>query len=68
MSRAVAVPGAIVVIAAVGGGALGGILGALVAIPVAASVIIIVQKVLFPAQDAKTAPPDEDDGLAVAIS
>ncbi|MBW1639638.1 MULTISPECIES: AI-2E family transporter [Microbacterium] len=57
MSRAVAVPGAIVVIAAVGGGALGGILGALVAIPVAASIIIIVQKVLFPAQDAKKTPP-----------
>lgn len=57
MSRAVAVPGALVVIAAVAGGALGGILGALVAIPVAASVIIIVQKVLFPAQDRKTVPP-----------
>ncbi|UOQ59976.1 AI-2E family transporter [Leucobacter rhizosphaerae] len=59
MSRAVAVPGAIVVIAAVGGGALGGILGALVAIPVAASVIIIVQKVVFPAQDRKTEAPAE---------
>ncbi len=57
MSKAVAVPGAVVVIAAVGGGALGGILGALVAIPIAASGIIIIQKVLFPAQDAKTEPP-----------
>ncbi|WEK62906.1 MAG: AI-2E family transporter [Candidatus Microbacterium colombiense] len=57
MSKAVAVPGALVVIAAVAGGALGGILGALVAIPVAASIIIIVQKVLFPAQDRKIAPP-----------
>ena len=57
MSRAVNVPGALVVIAAVAGGALGGILGALVAIPVAASIIIIVQKVVFPAQDRKTAPP-----------
>ena len=57
MSKAVAVPGAIVVIAAVGGGSLGGVLGALVAIPVAASIIIIVQKVLFPAQDAKTSAP-----------
>lgn len=60
MSRAVAVPGAIVVIAAVGGGALGGILGALVAIPIAASVIIIVQKVVFPAQDRKVQPPKEE--------
>ncbi|MFY9714328.1 MAG: AI-2E family transporter [Microbacterium sp.] len=60
MSKAVAVPGAVVVIAAVGGGALGGILGALVAIPIAASVIIIIQKVTFPAQDSKTVPPDGD--------
>ena len=57
MNKAVAVPGALVVIAAVAGGALGGILGALVAIPVAASVIIIVQKVVFPTQDSKTVPP-----------
>lgn len=59
MSKAVAVPGAIVVIAAVGGGSLGGVLGALVAIPVAASAIIIIQKVLFPAQDAKTVAPNQ---------
>ncbi|UOR03389.1 AI-2E family transporter [Leucobacter allii] len=58
MSKAVAVPGSLVVIAAVGGGALGGILGALVAIPVAASIIIIVQKVVFPAQDEKSSPPE----------
>ena len=58
MSKAVAVPGALVVIAAVAGGALGGILGALVAIPVAASIIIIVQKVTFPAQDRKVVPPE----------
>jgi predicted PurR-regulated permease PerM len=59
MNRAVAVPGAIVVIAAVGGGTIGGILGALVAIPVAASAIIIIQKVVFPAQDRKTVAPPE---------
>lgn len=53
MTRAVAVPGAVVVIAAVAGGTIAGILGALVAIPVAASVIIIIQKVVFPRQDAK---------------
>ena len=51
MSRAVSVPGALVVIAAVAGGTLGGVLGALVAIPVAASLIIIVEKVIFPRQD-----------------
>ncbi|MFD4423003.1 AI-2E family transporter [Agromyces sp. NPDC058484] len=52
MTRAVAVPGALVVIAAVAGGTLGGVLGALVAIPVAASLIIIIEKVVFPRQDA----------------
>ncbi len=57
MSKAVSVPGAVVVIAAVAGAAIGSILGALVAVPVAASVIIIIQKVVFPAQDRKTAPP-----------
>lgn len=57
MNKAVAVPGAIVVIAAVGGGTIGGVLGALVAIPVAASAIIIIQKVVFPAQDRKAVPP-----------
>ncbi|WP_223692585.1 AI-2E family transporter [Leifsonia poae] len=59
MNKAVSVPGAIVVIAAVGGGTIGGILGALVAIPVAASAIIIIQKVVFPAQDEKVVPPAE---------
>ena len=53
MNRAVAVPGALVVIAAVAGGTLGGVLGALVAIPVAASLIIIVEKVVFPRQDVR---------------
>ena len=53
MSRAVAVPGALAVIAALAGGTLGGVLGALVAIPTAASLIIIIEKVLFPRQDAK---------------
>ncbi|WP_394550718.1 AI-2E family transporter [Agromyces sp. MMS24-JH15] len=52
MNKAVAVPGALVVIAAVAGGTLGGVLGALVAIPVAASLIIIIEKVVFPRQDA----------------
>ncbi|MFC4225158.1 AI-2E family transporter [Lysinibacter cavernae] len=54
MNRAVSVPGSVVVIAAVAGGAVGGVLGALVAIPFAASALIIIQKVVFPAQDAKT--------------
>ncbi|MEE2814972.1 MAG: AI-2E family transporter, partial [Actinomycetota bacterium] len=48
MSRAVSVPGAVVVIAALSGGALLGLLGALIAIPVAASVLIIYRQVLIP--------------------
>lgn len=48
MSRAVAVPGAVVVIAALAGGSLLGLLGALVAIPVAASILIIYRQVIVP--------------------
>lgn len=48
MSRAVSVPGGVVVVAALAGGALLGLLGALIAIPVAASVLIIYRQVLIP--------------------
>jgi predicted PurR-regulated permease PerM len=51
MSRAVKVPGAVVVVAALAGGALLGVLGALVAIPVAASIILVMRQVLLPYQD-----------------
>ncbi|KQZ84417.1 hypothetical protein ASD56_10655 [Microbacterium sp. Root166] len=51
MGRAVAVPGAVVVIAALAGGALLGLLGALVAIPVAASILIIYRQVVIPRQN-----------------
>jgi predicted PurR-regulated permease PerM len=50
MSRAVKLPGALVVIAALAGGTLLGILGALIAIPVAAAVLLIVQQVIVPRQ------------------
>ncbi|MDJ1372649.1 AI-2E family transporter [Gulosibacter molinativorax] len=53
MSSAVKVPGSIVVIAALTGGTLLGLLGALIAIPVAASLIIIVRKVIIPHQNAR---------------
>ncbi|MET0297738.1 MAG: AI-2E family transporter [Microbacterium sp.] len=53
MSRAVSVPGAVVVIAALAGGALLGLLGALVAIPVAASILIIYRQVLIPRMNEK---------------
>jgi predicted PurR-regulated permease PerM len=51
MKRAVKVPGAIVVIAALAGGALLGILGALIAIPFAAAVLLIVNQVVIPRQN-----------------
>jgi predicted PurR-regulated permease PerM len=51
MNRAVKVPGALVVIAALAGGSLLGILGALVAIPVAASILLIIKQVVIPRQN-----------------
>ncbi len=48
MNRAVAVPGALVVVAALAGGTLLGLLGALIAIPVAASLLIIYRQVVIP--------------------
>ncbi|MGO1959300.1 MAG: AI-2E family transporter [Canibacter sp.] len=51
MSRVVKVPGAFVVIGALTGGTLLGLLGALIAIPVTASAIMIVKQVWIPRQD-----------------
>jgi predicted PurR-regulated permease PerM len=51
MNRAVRVPGVVVVIAALAGGTLLGILGALIAIPVAAAVLLIVNQVFIPRQN-----------------
>jgi len=45
------VPGVVVVIAALAGGTLLGILGALVAIPVAAAVQLILREVVLPRQN-----------------
>jgi predicted PurR-regulated permease PerM len=51
MNRAVSVPGAVVVIAALAGGSLLGLLGALIAIPAAASILIIYRQVVIPRQN-----------------
>ena len=51
MARAVKVPGVVVVIAALVGGTLLGILGALIAIPVAAAVQLIIREVIVPRQN-----------------
>lgn len=50
MQRTVAVPGAVTVVAALAGGTLFGILGALLAIPVAAGLLLIYEEVLVPRQ------------------
>ncbi len=51
MRKAVAVPGSVAVIAVIAGAALLGVLGALMAIPLAAAVMLILREVLIPRQD-----------------
>lgn len=50
MRRAVKVPGVVVVIAALTGGTLLGVLGALIAIPVAAAILLVIDQVVVPRQ------------------
>ena len=52
MNRAVKVPGVVVVVAALAGGTLLGILGALIAVPVAAAILLIIKQVIIPRQNA----------------
>lgn len=51
MQRAVAVPGAVAVIAVIAGGTLLGVLGALIAIPTAAAVLLLLKDVFITRQD-----------------
>ncbi|MCV7677631.1 AI-2E family transporter [Micrococcus luteus] len=53
MARAVYVPAAVAVIAVIAGGALLGVLGALMAIPLAAALLLLVREVFIPRQDAR---------------
>lgn len=53
MNRAIAIPGSLVVIGALVGGTLLGLLGALVAVPVTASILIIIKKIWIPRQDSR---------------
>jgi predicted PurR-regulated permease PerM len=50
MSHTVSVPGAVTVVAALAGGTLLGVLGALLAIPVAAGLLLLYEEVLLPRQ------------------
>lgn len=51
MQKAVAVPGAVAVIAVIAGGSLLGVLGALIAIPLAAGVMLLLKEVFIARQD-----------------
>lgn len=51
MQRAVAVPGSVAVISVIAGGSLLGVLGALIAIPTAAAVLLLLKEVFIARQD-----------------
>jgi len=51
MARTVSVPGAVALIAALAGAALLGVLGALIAIPIAAAILLVIQEVTIPRQE-----------------
>ncbi|MBG6181742.1 AI-2E family transporter [Arthrobacter sp. CAN_A1] len=53
MQRAVAVPGSVAVIAVIAGGSLLGVLGALIAIPTAAAVMLLLKEVFIARQDSQ---------------
>ncbi|WP_292764055.1 AI-2E family transporter [Microbacterium sp. UBA3486] len=60
MGKAAAVPGVLVIIGAMVGATLLGLLGALVAIPLTASMLIVIRKVWIPRQNSRTEPPDDE--------
>ncbi len=51
MSKAVQVPGSVILISALAGGTLFGLAGALTAIPVSAGIILIIKEIVMPAKD-----------------
>ena len=53
MTKAVSIPGALVLISAMAGGALLGLLGVLIAVPITASILMVINEVVVPRQDAK---------------
>lgn len=53
MNRAISIPAALVLIGAMVGGALMGVIGVLVALPVMASILMILREVVVPRQDLK---------------
>ena len=57
MNRAISIPAALVLIGALVGGTLAGVIGVLVALPLMASILLIIREVVVPKQDLKVAPP-----------
>ncbi|MGD9959571.1 AI-2E family transporter [Nocardioides sp.] len=53
MSRSVDIPGSVIVIAALIGAGLLGVVGALLAIPTAAAILLVIREVLLPRQEAR---------------
>jgi predicted PurR-regulated permease PerM len=53
MNRAVSIPAALVLIGALVGGALMGLIGVLVALPIMASLLLIIREIVVPKQDLK---------------
>jgi predicted PurR-regulated permease PerM len=53
MSRSTNLPGSVIVIAALVGASLLGVIGALLAIPTAAAIMLLVKEVLLPRQEAR---------------
>ena len=51
MSKAVKVPGSVVLISALAGGTLGGLAGALVAIPISAAILLILKGIVMPRKE-----------------
>jgi len=57
MSKQVEVPGSVVIISALIGASLLGLLGALLSVPVAATLLMIIEKIYVPSQNARTVAP-----------
>ncbi|MEN0070880.1 MAG: AI-2E family transporter [Propionicimonas sp.] len=57
MSKQVELPGSVVIISALIGGSLLGLLGALLSVPVAATLMMIIGKIFVPRQDTRTIAP-----------
>ncbi|MGA1828790.1 AI-2E family transporter [Microbacterium sp.] len=53
MTKAIAIPAALVLIGAMVGGTLGGVIGVLVALPVMASILLVIREIVVPRQDRK---------------